>query len=821
MFAKKTIEEGGSIHPLLIDSAPTEGTGTTNPSIYADGKKLLFNVRHVEYSLYHSEKKIYCHPWGPLQYLHRENDMHLRTNNYFGNLKEDFSLDTYTKVDTSTFDKAPLWEFVGLEDVRIVRWDKKLYISGVRRDTTPNGQGRMELSEIVYEDGQYKEVSRFRIPAPESDNSYCEKNWMPILDMPFHYVKWCNPTQVVKVDIENETSETVFLGKTTEPFGYDFRGGSQVLTYGDYRFCIVHIFLPQKSETGRKDGMYKHAFIVWDKDWNVVKYGEPFSFLEGKIEFSCGACFWKNDLLITFGFQDNSAFLLRVKEKTYKKMILPTKKIIVDCFSYFDPINKELLELRINMLKDYVDKFVICEANTTHSGIPNKFNLKNTIKKLNLPKDKIIIIEKEIPDEESLIPTEMDYINCYEGNNENINSVKARARERLQRDSLLDVLDQFDEGATFIVSDCDEIIDPKNINFLSEWAVKYKQLLIKVPLVHLEGKADLRVYDKTTNQPKLWDKSMFICTKEHLLKATPTQMRSAVNLPFQITYITQDGAPIQDLGWHFSWMGDKTKRKIKRESFIHFNDKLSYLGNTTYTDKKIAELVEAKTINEGSMPPSGDLSCILKKYDLNNLPKEIFKTKTTNNFFLTQNKLPEINFHKIDEQKYKQLGSEIIEDEFKNYFYAQPGQEHYRLLSSLSLNYKNKTILDIGTYKGNSALALSYNNTNNVISFDIEKDTTCLNNKSKNISFIVDNILQEKYVQNILNTPLIVLDTNHDGTFEKIFFEHLVQIKYKGLVILDDIKLNEPMQTFWQNITQLKYDVTQLGHYTGTGLVVF
>jgi beta-1,4-mannosyl-glycoprotein beta-1,4-N-acetylglucosaminyltransferase len=820
MFAKKVIEEGGSIHPLLIDSKFTEGTGTTNPSIYTDGDNLLFNVRHVEYSLYHAEKKKYCHPWGPLQYLHKENDMHLRTNNYLGRLKDDLTIDTYSKIDTSTLDKAPLWDFVGLEDIRIVRWNGKLYVSGVRRDTTPNGQGRMELSEVVYEDGGYKEISRFRIPAPENDASYCEKNWMPVLDMPFHYVKWCNPTQVVKVDIEKETCETVFLGNETVPFNYDFRGGSQILTYGDYRFCFSHIFLPQKSETGRKDGMYKHAIIVWDKNWNIIKYGEPFSFLNGKIEFSCGACFWKNDLLITFGFQDNSAFLLRIKEDTYKKMILPSKKTIVDCFSYFDPINKELLELRINTLKDVVDKFVICEANTTHSGLPNTFNLKNTIKELNLPEDKIIVIEKEISNND-LVPIEMDYINCYEGNDKNINSVKARTRERLQRDSLLDILNQFDDEAIFIVSDCDEIINPDSINFLSTWVKKYKQLLIKIPLVHLEGRADLRVYDKSTNQPKQWDKSMFMCTKEHLLKATPTQMRSAVNLPFQITYITQDGAPIQDLGWHFSWMGDSTTRKIKRESFIHYNDKLSYLNDSTYTDTDIINFVETDNLEQDCIPPSGDCNSFLQKYEISNLPKQIFESKKLISYFLKNSRFPVINFNNLNDKQYKILQSYILEEEFKTYFNDMPGKEHYCLLASLSNLFNNVTILDIGTYKGCSALALSYNKTNNVQSFDIVNDTVKLNSIPENITFIVDDILKKKYVQTIKDSPLIVLDTNHDGTFEKIFYKYLVQIKYKGIVLLDDIKLNDSMINFWDSIQETKYDITQLGHYTGTGIVFF
>ena len=53
--------------------------------------------------------------------------------------------------------------FVGLEDSRIFRWEGDLYISGVRRDTTENGQGRMELSKIEVTEDAVKEVSRVRL----------------------------------------------------------------------------------------------------------------------------------------------------------------------------------------------------------------------------------------------------------------------------------------------------------------------------------------------------------------------------------------------------------------------------------------------------------------------------------------------------------------------------------------------------------------------------------------------------------------------------------------------------------------------------------
>ena len=48
---------------------------------------------------------------------------------------------------------------------------------------------------------------------------------------------------------------------------------------------------------------------------------ENFSFLDGQIEFCPGGAIYKGDLLLTFGFQDNSAFLLRVPGDLVDEMI--------------------------------------------------------------------------------------------------------------------------------------------------------------------------------------------------------------------------------------------------------------------------------------------------------------------------------------------------------------------------------------------------------------------------------------------------------------------------------------------------------------------
>ena len=321
-LVKPVVDSGGTIHPLIIPADLTGGTGLMNPSVYLDGDQLLVNIRHVNYTLYHSENKKFQHRYGPLQYLHPENDIKLRTWNYVCTLNNDLTLNTISKVDTSKLDVEPIWEFVGLEDARLFRWDKKLYLCGVRRDTTTNGQGRMELSEIEMSGNTVKEITRTRIPGPGNNDTYCEKNWMPIIDQPYNYIKWSNPTEIVKFDLATKTTKTIHLDENKFISGQpDFRGSSHVIPYGDNYLALIHEVDLFKPVVGNKDAAYTHRFIVWDKDWNIVKFTDAFSFMNADIEFCCGATFYKDDLLLSFGFQDNCAFILKMPKTILKEFL--------------------------------------------------------------------------------------------------------------------------------------------------------------------------------------------------------------------------------------------------------------------------------------------------------------------------------------------------------------------------------------------------------------------------------------------------------------------------------------------------------------------
>jgi len=303
------LQNGGSVNYLTIPGNITEGLGLTNPSIlYQDGMYLL-NLRHVQYALYHSEgEQKYQTPWGPLAYLNPEDDVTLRTTNYLCQLDPNtLAIDKYKKVDTSKLDITPVWEFIGLEDARLVYWDNSICLTGVRRDTKPDGEGRMEISKLA---SGAVETDRYRIEPPTK--SYCEKNWMPIVDMPNHYVKWTSPTEVVKVDPKKGTSKTMWIREQEVVFPRDIRGGSQVIKVGNYYIALTHEVELWHNEQAKKDAQYYHRFIIWDKDWHIVANSDAFKFMTANIEFSCGLVFDGNDFIIPFGFQDSTAFVLRL-----------------------------------------------------------------------------------------------------------------------------------------------------------------------------------------------------------------------------------------------------------------------------------------------------------------------------------------------------------------------------------------------------------------------------------------------------------------------------------------------------------------------------
>jgi beta-1,4-mannosyl-glycoprotein beta-1,4-N-acetylglucosaminyltransferase len=271
---------------------------------------------------------------------------------------------------------------------------------------------------------------------------------------------------------------------------------------------------------------------------------------------------------------------------------------IVDCFPYFN--EKELLELRINLLYDHVDKFIICDADRTHSGKPKPFLCKDVIRELNLPQEKIQVVEVNLPEKSTNPWVSGTWI-----------------RERMQRNAASQFIENDD---VCFVGDCDEIIDPKYIKYYASIAREHPHNILRVPLVLLTGRADLRVCDENET-PREWNTSYF-CLKSHLQKYTLSDIREARSLQKSIDFpdiFATENNQIVESGWHFTWMGDMNRIKTKCSSFLH------------HDEVKVVDGYEAK-IN--STDPLGRTDHILKNYPKHLLPIEVFKLENVKNFLL-------------------------------------------------------------------------------------------------------------------------------------------------------------------------------------------
>ena len=121
------------------------------------------------------------------------------------------------------------------------------------------------------------------------------------------------------------------------------------------------------------------------------------------------------------------------------------KNKIVDCITFFD--NNFMFDFRYNVLKNYVDYFVICESIFDHKGNTKK---KNFIKKNNYYSKKIkyLVLEKPFP--------------------KNTNIWENQA---IQREFLLDNLNFVDDEDYVFFSDPDEIPNP---SLLTNFKLKNK-----------------------------------------------------------------------------------------------------------------------------------------------------------------------------------------------------------------------------------------------------------------------------------------------------------------------------------------------------------
>jgi beta-1,4-mannosyl-glycoprotein beta-1,4-N-acetylglucosaminyltransferase len=252
---------------------------------------------------------------------------------------------------------------------------------------------------------------------------------------------------------------------------------------------------------------------------------------------------------------------------------------IFDCFMYYD--EDLILDLRLNLLNNYVDEFLIVESLYTHSGERRKllFDINNYSKFKN--KIKYIILEK-VP-EDLLVLNEKD--TEHEKNSKYIlNAVK---RENLQRNTISEGLTSASPEDIVIISDVDEIPNLEN-NKIKD--IKNKIIFFKQKFFYY--KFNLKLNDFVWHGSKA-------CRKKDLI--SPQWLRNIKdkiypfwrldtlfsNKKYQSVKIINNG------GWHFSNIKTPADIEKKMKTYLHHREyDLNPIG-----EKKISEIIkEKKTI---------------------------------------------------------------------------------------------------------------------------------------------------------------------------------------------------------------------------------
>lgn len=136
--------------------------------------------------------------------------------------------------------------------------------------------------------------------------------------------------------------------------------------------------------------------------------------------------------------------------------------MVIDVITYNG--EKELWDLRYNMLKDYVDFFIVCEAPTTFSGETKP--LYFTELKTKYSNTFHWIIDENWTEEEKLVAW----------NSPNTSGAAHWTREFLQKESIKKALAKMDpkDSDTVFIGDVDEIWSPDALKLIGTYKLKLK-----------------------------------------------------------------------------------------------------------------------------------------------------------------------------------------------------------------------------------------------------------------------------------------------------------------------------------------------------------
>jgi beta-1,4-mannosyl-glycoprotein beta-1,4-N-acetylglucosaminyltransferase len=244
--------------------------------------------------------------------------------------------------------------------------------------------------------------------------------------------------------------------------------------------------------------------------------------------------------------------------------------MIVDCFTFFKEF--EILEIRLNTLNKYVDKFIITESEETFTGIPKTLYFEENKKRFEKFLDKIIHIK---------LPKIPDHLDPYKGQ---VNW----AREYYQGNASMEYIKNFNAEDIIMISDCDEIPDLSKVNlneidqpkvFLNNYfTFRFNLMAVnnEKTIERIEGNPQV---DTTPKNPWKWfgttiSKQKYISKDLFWGRGSLREKRQALS---QI-----------DGGWHFSSCMSNKDIINKIASYSHANE-YGQINNEEIINKYISE----------------------------------------------------------------------------------------------------------------------------------------------------------------------------------------------------------------------------------------
>ena len=277
---------------------------------------------------------------------------------------------------------------------------------------------------------------------------------------------------------------------------------------------------------------------------------------------------------------------------------------------YFD--EEMVLDLRLNILNEFVDYFVIVESKFTHKG--DKRELRFDKKKFEKFKNKIkyLILDKE---PEGLLKIK-DQKNDHGGY-----IMNALLRENSQRNFISEGLKSANDEDFILISDVDEIPNLENIDFN-----RYKEKIIQF-------RQDMFYYKFNLKLPNLVWTGTKGCKKKDLI--TPQWLRNIKDKKYPLFRIDTILSKtkyisvrfIDNGGWHFSNIKSAKEIEYKLKSYLHHREfdinplKTEEIESIINQKQAIYDLNVDKRVNKignGSK---------LENYPTNKLPQYLQKNK--------------------------------------------------------------------------------------------------------------------------------------------------------------------------------------------------